>query len=831
MAWYKQKLDEIFSTLNTSPQGLSSEEAKLRLKKYGLNQLTVKQRSIWSVIIEPFKSIFMGILALAALISWLTGAHLDAIIIGIIVVINAVIFYTQHWATSRVLRSLKKHGQQTVSVVRAGQNKSVNSVELVPGDIVYLEEGERIPADARVIEVDNLQINEASLTGESVPIHKNAEAIFSSKQIYEQINTLFQGSYVIAGTGLAVVVETGNKTEYGKIAALATKEVDKSPVQEKIDNLVRGFIRVIAVFAVAVFSLSLVRGMPTAEALRFMLSFSVSAVPEGLPVALTVIIVLGMRRMARHKALVRSFKAIEDIGQITTIATDKTGTLTKNHLSVIDSWSIEGQDVSAVAARSIGANSKSKDPLDKAIAEYLPKSKQFAVDELYPFDSALRMSGSFIKQDAMLYIKGSPEHLLAKSKLSPERLRSAQTAMHELGAHGYRVIAFGTQKVRGGEMPVDLSEVDQANINFVGFLAFADGLRKEAASAISDAKAAGISVRLITGDQPETALTIGKKVGLAYDIKQVIVGKDLPTDKKALAAVIEDKTIFARILPKDKYRILEALKQHNITAMTGDGVNDVPALSNAHVGIAMGSGSDIAKDAGGIVLLNDNFKTIVTAVSEGRIIFDNIRRMLFYILSTSAGEVATMIGALLIGLPLPVTAIQILWINLVTDTAMELPLGLEPAEDGHMKRPPRNPKDPLLGKILTLRIVLVGITMAIVTLATVYWLRLQNHDLAYIQTVAFLTLIAGQWVNAFNARSEYASSFTRLKRANYGLLVGFGIAFGLQMLVMFGPLQSAFGIQSVSLSALLIPSIIMSISVLIVVEIHKLYVRHNRKLQ
>lgn len=825
MHWYKQKLGEIYATLKTSPHGLSDQEVKLRLKKYGLNQLAVKQRSIWSVIIEPFKSIFMGILALAAIVSWLTDAHLDAVIIGVIVVINAVIFYSQHWATSRVLKSLKKHGQQTVSVVREGRTRNIASTKLVPGDIIYLDEGERVPADARVVEVDNLQINEASLTGESIPIHKTAADISADKHIYERVNMLFQGSYVIAGTGLAVVVETGNRTEYGKIAALAGKEASKSPVQEKIDDLVRNFIRVIAVFAVAIFGLSLVRGMPASEALRFMLAFSVSAVPEGLPIALTVIIVLGMRRMARHKALVRTFKAIEDVGQITTIATDKTGTLTKNKLSVVDIWSFEGGDIATVAASSVGSNSKSKDPLDKAISAYLPQHKKIAVDELYPFDTGLRMSGSFIETDSKLYIKGSPEHILSRSNLDSSQLKKAQAKMHELGAHGFRVIAFATQKV--STMPIDLSDVDNKDIKLIGFLAFADELRREAASAISTAKAAGISVRLITGDQPETAFTIGKKIGLADNPAQVIIGKDLPTNKKALAATIEDKIIFARILPKDKYRILEALKKHNVTAMTGDGVNDVPALSNAHVGIAMGSGSDIAKDAGGIVLLDDNFKTIVTAVSEGRIIFDNIRRMLFYILSTSAGEVATMIGALLIGLPLPVTAIQILWINLVTDTALELPLGLEPAEEGHMTRPPRNPKDPLLSRVLVTRIVLIGITMSVITLATVYYLRHHGHSLAYIQTVAFLTLIVGQWANAFNARSEFASSFTRLKRANYGMLVGFAVAIGSQALVMFGPLQNAFGIEAVSIMSLLIPSVIMVVAVLTVGEVHKAIVKYK----
>jgi Ca2+-transporting ATPase len=334
-------------------------------------------------------------------------------------------------------------------------------------------------------------------------------------------------------------------------------------------------------------------------------------------------------------------------------------------------------------------------------------------------------------------------------------------------------------------------------------------------------------VRLITGDHYETAYNIGKQIGLATTIHQVMRGEDLPKDSTQLATAIRDKTIFARILPEDKFRILKALKETEITAMTGDGVNDVPALANAHIGIAMGSGSDIAKDAGGIVLLNDNFATIIKAIAEGRKIFDNIRRMLYYLLSTNLGQVFTMIGALLVGLPLPVTAIQILWINLVTDTAMVLPLGLEPEEEGHMKRPPRRPKDPLLSKLLISRMALVSMTMATITLVIVYVLTQQEKDIAYIQTVAFMALIAAQWINAFNARSEKQSSFSRFKKTNMGLVVGFAVAFSLQMVVMFGPLKSVFHIQEVPLSVLLTSSTVMVLAVLGVSELHK-YLFRNR---
>jgi len=824
MLWYKQDTRQLYDNLETSEKGLSSFDANLRLKKYGYNRLAIKKESLWLIIIAPFKDIFVAVLFVAAIVSLLSHEPLDAMIIGIIILINSCIYYSQQYATTRVIRSLEKHSIQQVCVVRNNVQSLISSICLVPGDIVILSEGERVPADARIIHIDNLQVNEASLTGESVPVYKYASTFELNKQIFEQDNMVFQGTHVIAGTARALVVETGSRTEYSKIAELIVDDKTKSPVQSKIDQLLALLVKIAGVLTLIVFTLSLARGIPAGEALRFVLSLTVSAIPEGLPVALTVIIVLGMRRMAKQKALVRSFKAIEDIGLITTIATDKTGTLTRNHLTVVDEWSLGKKAIFDIAKQTIDKSVTLFDPLDQAIKEFTKNEKAQKIDKLYPFDISLRMSGAYVEKNKAIYIKGSPEHILDKSKLTIEQHRVAKSALHELASKGYRVIAFGIYKITNGP-PKDLGVVNKNDIEFIGFLAFADELRPEAKGAIQAAQGAGIGVLLITGDHYETAFTIGKELGLATHSNQVIQGADLPKEMPALALAIKGKTIFARILPEDKFRILQALKQTEITAMTGDGVNDVPALSNAHVGIAMGSGSDIAKDAGGIVLLDDNFATIVKAIAEGRKIFDNIRRMLFYLLSTSLGEVLTMVGALLFGLPLPVTAIQILWINLVTDTAMVLPLGLEPKEAGCMKRPPRHPKAPLMNRILLSRIGIIGLTMAVVTLFAVLILLQQGYEIAYIQTVAFLMLIVAQWMNAFNARSEIKSSFSRVKDINYGLIVGISIAGGLQALIMFSPLGSAFNIQQVPISVLFVSSGIMAISILAVSELHKFIIK------
>lgn len=829
MSWYKQTLKDVYDVLESSEIGLSSEQASDRLKSYGYNQLEIKGDSIWKIISQPFRDIFVLVLIIAAIVSLMSHELIDAVVIMAVIIINASIYYIQQYATSRVLRSLKSHNITEVDVLRNGVETKISSINLVPGDIIILSEGERIAADARLIHVDDLQIDEASLTGESTPIRKHSSILSTNKQIYEQDNMVFQGTYVLSGVARAVVVETGAKTEFGKIAHLASDKKTKSPVQEKVDKIVALIIKSVAVMSVLVFILSLFRGTEPNEALRFVLSLSVSAVPEGLPIAITVIIILGIGRMAKKQALVRNFSSIEDVGLITTIATDKTGTLTKNILQVVDDWSLGKIKVGKIATMTLDDGAAKGDPLNKAISEKYKKHKaSLKSDESYPFDIKLRLSGAYYadKTGGYLYIKGSPESILEKASLSVDEIHQCESMMHKMTSKGYRVIGFARLKINESP-PKNLSSVTGKKFEFIGYIAFADELRAEAKSAIQAAKDAGISVRLITGDHYETAYNISKQIGVAQHPSQVIQGFELPKNEEELSRVIQEKTVFARILPEDKFRILNALKRNEITAMTGDGVNDVPALSNAHVGFAMGSGSDIAKDAGGIVMLDDNFATIVTAISEGRRIYDNIKRMIFYLLSTSVGEVLTMIAALVIGLPLPVTATQILWINLATDTAMALPLGLEPAERDHMKRPPRKPKSQLLNRHIITRMMLVALSMAISVIIMVYILDQRGESLAYIQTISFSSLVISQWANALNARSETESIIKRLKVPNPSMVIGFVIAILFQLLVMFGSLAKIFDVVPVKFNDIIISSIISIGLVIASVELHKLVLRRR----
>ncbi len=826
MLWYQKDIQTIFETLETSENGISDTEAVERIHKYGANKLAVHKEPWWKVVIEPFKSVFVYVLLLAAAVSLLSHEPLDAVIITVIISVNAIIFYVQHYSTSRVLKSLTKHSKQEVTVVRGGESIVIDSVDIVPGDIIKMAEGERVPADARVVHEEIFLVDESSLTGESKPVNKHGSHIRKNRELYEQSNMVFQGSYVVSGSAVCVVVETGANTEFGKIAGLASVKPTTSPVQEKINDLIAFLVKAILGMSSVVFVLSLARGIAPAEALRFVLSLSVSAVPEGLPVALTVILVLGMKRMAKHNALVRSFKAIEDIGLVTVIATDKTGTLTKNLLSVVDSWSMDHKDVTKYAAMTVGDDAHLGDPLDKAIRTKLGLPK-ISPAKIYPFDISIRMSGAYFSSKGVVHIKGSPEHILQLSKVTAQEHTKVESAMHSFTSHGYRVIAFA--KFESKKEPASLSEIKKGDLEFVGLISFADELRPEAKKAIAAAQKAGIEVKMITGDHFETAYNIGRQLGLASHEEQVVKGTDISSGTADLYSQVNEKSVFARILPDQKFNILQALKKSHITAMTGDGVNDVPALANAHVGISMGSGSSIAKDAGGIILLDDNFATIIRAVSEGRKIYDNIRRMLYYLLSTSLGEVLTMMIALVAGLPLPVTAIQILWINLVTDTALVLPLGLEPEEQGHMDRPPRKPGEPLLSKILLSRMVIVSLTMSLTSIATMFYLLSIDYTNSQVQTVIFTTLVVAQWANSFNARSEFKSSFTRLQNINYGLLVGLGVGLILQAVALFGGARELLGIVEVDTSILIWCSSISVLSVIAVAEIHKYVVNLLQK--
>jgi P-type Ca2+ transporter type 2C len=826
---YNKSVHAILSELETSEHGLSATDAEERLRRDGPNSIRVKGDPFWKKLVEPFANVFMFVLLLAAGISFYHHDTVDAIIILIIMGISAGIYYIQRFSTERILRSLQRHTAQAVSVWRDGKLVDIDSENLVVGDVIVLREGEKIPADGRLIIASSVRSDESLLTGESQPVSKQLEQLHGEKEVYEQTNILFQGAFIVAGEATAVVIRTGNDTEFGQLAALTQNQNTESPVQQKIDKLITQIIAVVGAMALVTFGLSLLRGMELTESIKFVMALSVSAVPESLPVAISVILVLGMRRMASRKALVSNMRAIETVGAITTIATDKTGTLTKNKLTVQEVWqpTFTHHHISEIAERTVnGDKETAHDPLDTAMIDYVDsehlKPITAKVVATLPFDQARAMSGNVWHHGAnyTLDVKGAPEHVLQHSQLTETEHEQAMVVLHRLTAQGYRVIAIATTVVgKPIESFADLPK--KAHFEFVGFIAVADVLRPEAKKAISAALSAGVTVRMITGDHLETAYHIARQLGMVSSRDQIFDARHMNVmSDDELDRAIHDVRVFARVIPEHKYRILALLKRHNITAMTGDGVNDVPALTNAHVGVAMGSGSQIAKDAGDIILLDDNFKSIIDAMREGRVIVSNIRRMLYYLLATNAGEALTMMGALVVGMPVPLLPVQILWVNLVTDSALVIPLGLEKGEKNVMRHPPKRPNSPILSRYIITRMAMVALSMAATTL-TIYAIYTATDGPEYARTIAFCALVVMQWSNAINARSDYESLFSRLRVWSTPFAIGLTIAFTAQMLAIFGPLHDWLHLETVLISDLVITGVIAFLVPIVLVEVHK----------
>lgn len=837
MLYHTKTINETFRELDANGTGLAGIEVKERQKEYGLNLIKIKKEPLWKKIIEPFVNVFMPVLLVAALISVWQNAIIDAIIIFVIMFISAAIFYIQRFSTERILRALQKNDPYKVSVIRENRHVSVEAESLVPGDIIILNEGDKIPADARLIQVYSLRIDESQLTGESLPIEKQVEAISSDSEVYERSNMVYSGSFVVGGEAKAIVVATGENTEFGRIAALSSQEkgVETSPIQKKIDKLVSQIIFVIIAISIIVFVMSVWRGMDYFESIRFVLALAVSAVPEGLPVAIAVVLALGMHRMAARKALVRSMSAIETIGALTTIATDKTGTLTKNKLTVLETWSPKENSHVLNRTLSLSVNHSDKkiyDPLDIAMSDYVAKEsivpRTGLPETVLKFDQAVSMSGNVwkSKNEYMLFVKGAPEHLLYRCQMPHSKHKEAESVLHSMAGNGFRVIALAHCSLGNDNISSFDNVPESAKFVFDGFIAVADILRPEAKEAIRRAAEAGIIVRMVTGDHFETAFHIGRSLGMVENSSQVFDCRKLDSmSDEELRVVINEIRVFSRVIPEYKYRILSILKESHIVAMTGDGVNDVPALANAHVGIAMGSGSQIAKEAGSIILIDDNFKRIVDAIHEGRTIYANIKRMLVYLLSTNLGEVMVSLGALVVGLPIPLVPIQILWINLVTDSFLAIPLGLEPGEWRNMKKGPQAPGAPLFSRFMISRIAIISVTMAsVVLIQYAYFYEIYGHQ--YARGIAFCSLVVMQWASALCARSDYEPLARRIFRFNGPFIIGLVLAVSLQVLAI-GPLRELLYVSdSISLNHIFWAGAVAFVVQITVIEIHKLIGRY-----
>lgn len=802
MLYYNKTTVRVLRELDTTENGLSSGAVKRAETKYGKNTIHIETTPLWRKLIEPFTDIFAVILLIAVILSLIMHEYVDAVVISAIIAINIGIDYAQKISTAKILKSLRQKSTQLVTVKRNMEFIKIKETDLVPGDIVILSEGNRIPADIRMIDSASLFVDESALTGESLPIAKNAQALRGLKNIYDQTNMLFQGTFITSGNCTGVVCATGSSTEFSKIVKLVNIDSEKSPTQKKIAKLISQIILWVLGVAVIAFILLLTRGESVIETLRFVLALSVSAIPEGLPITISIILALGMRTMAKHKALVTNMRSLEVIGSVNIIATDKTGTLSKNKLVIQELWQApftrSTYKVEQVVALSqTVTDGGNPDPLDAVIEQYAKNSPKPNLEliQAMPFIQGLTLSGNTYKSkdDAYFYhiLKGSPEKLINITDLTEEEREIANHTLSHFTHQGFRVIALGSVSTKKNLLNLE-SIAKQKGIQLIGFIAIADELRPESKPAVNKLQKAGISVHMITGDHANTALTIGKNLGIATKPEQVLDSSKI--NQLTSHESIKRFKVFSRIMPEDKFRILSLLKRGDVVAMTGDGVNDAPALSNAHVGIAMGDGSQIAKDASDIILLNNNFKTVATAIEQGRIIIDNIQRVIVYLLSTNAAELLTMIVALAIGWPAPLTPIQILWINLVTDTTMAIPLGVEPGEKDVMKRPPAPHNAPLLDKLQVARLVVVALSMVMVSLG-IFGYLFSQHGLAYAQSGTFLALATTQWATAIALRSHSQTVFSRLKVKNNLFWFMLTLSITIQLLLFVTPLGTYFNVQ------------------------------------
>jgi Ca2+-transporting ATPase len=833
--YYKEN-KVLYKELKTSSNGLSSSEAKKRINQYGLNEIKEKEGiSPLKIFISQFHNFIIYILLVALIVSIFVGEKIDAIVIGAILVLNAVLGFIQEYKAEKAIEALKKMASLKAKVLRDGKEQKIDASQLVPGDIIILETGDKVPADARLIEVINLQTQEAALTGESVPVKKELVVLDEKTPVADRINMVFSSTIVTKGRARALIASTGMNTEIGKIAEMIqTTETVLTPLQIKLKQLGKFMGIAVIIIAVVVFLVGLLKAeLSPIEMFIASVALAVAAIPEGLPAVVTISLALGVQRMIKRNALVRKLPSVETLGSTTVICSDKTGTLTCNEMTVrkmyfnnniidvsgegyltkgdfkIDDREVNAKDLSLLLQ--VGAlcnDSKLEkkenigDPTEIALVVSAAKAgldkdlldrKYHRIGEIQ-FTSERKIMSTFHKIGGKktIYTKGAPDVILnscnrilvnGKIKKLNKLQKKKILAINDKFAEGaLRVLGFAYNE----------GALTEKNLIFIGLQAMMDPARPEVRLAIEQSKKAGIKVVMITGDHIVTAKAIAKELGIEGN---AIEGKDL--DKiKDLKKHVETVNIYARVNPEHKSKILEALRKNgHIIAMTGDGVNDAPALKKADIGVAMGiTGTDVSKEASDMILVDDNFASIVNAIEEGRSIYSNIKKFVEYLLSSNLGEVLTIFVAIMLsgffGNALPLLAIHILWINLVTDGFPALALGVEPVEKGLMDKPPRHPKERILSEYIIIRMALIGVIMMAGTLFMFKWYL--PKGVVYAQTMAFTTLMMFQMFNVLNCRSEDNSLFKVGVFSNMWLIGAMAISILLQVAVIHTPLASLF---------------------------------------
>jgi Ca2+-transporting ATPase len=808
--WHNLNFKEAAEILKTDIEnGLSEKEARNRQKKFGKNKLPEeKPLSGFKIFLEQFYNPLVYILIIAGTICLILKEYTDALVIFAAVFLDTIVGFIQENKASQILRELKKVVKYLAKVQRDGNLKIVDSTELVPGDIIILNAGDKVPADGRIIESENLKINEMALTGEWLPAEKNSEILAKEVPLADRDNMVYMGTIVEEGRGKVLVTATGIQTEIGKIATMIkeTKE-EKTPYQKKLAHFSKIVGIVIEAICLGIFIEGIITGGEFIEMFTTAVAIAVSAIPEGLPVAMTVILALGMQRILKKKGLVRKLSSTEVLGSTSVIATDKTATLTEGKMKVVEVIGDKffALKIAALTSEAFIENPDSpKDkwvvrgkPTDRALLEAgieagfsFDKKKEFEKRKIadIPFNSINKFTAVLYSEDTnekkTLYVCGAPERILGRCNLLELEKERLEKILEGLTAKGLRVVASAYKElITNNEQSINL-ENEINNLTFVGFIALKDPIRKEAKKAIKICQEAGIKPIIVTGDHKLTAKAVAEEIGFKIQEENILEGKDLDNlSDEEFDKILNKIQIYARVEPKHKMRIIEAWqKKGEVVAMVGDGINDAPALKKADVGIALGSGTEVAKEASDLILLNDSFSIIVAAVEEGRAILDNIRKVITYLLSDSFSEVILIGVSLLAGLPLPITAVQILWINLVEDGLPDLALSFEPKEKDVMKRKPESRDFPLLTREMNVIIFIIGLITDLILLGLFFWLWGQNYDLAYIRTMIFACLTIDSILYVFSCKSLRRNLWHINPFSNRILLVASAV--GVLMLVL-----------------------------------------------
>ncbi|MDI6905891.1 MAG: cation-transporting P-type ATPase [Thermoanaerobacterales bacterium] len=847
--WHRETAARVGAHLGTDlAEGLTQTQVQARLAQYGPNRLPERKGpSAWVIFLAQFKSVIVLLLIAAAAVSAALGDLLEAGAIAVVILLNAVTGFIMEFRAAKAMDVLRRMVTVRARVIRDGRLHEVDAAMLVPGDLIVFEEGDRVPADARLVSAENLATVEASLTGESEPVEKDTAPLDEpGAPPGDRINMVFSGTSVARGTGRAVVVATGERTEIGRISALLEETEDEhTPLEKRMGRLGRTLALASLGIALVVGVVGVLTGKPPALMLTTAIALAVAAVPEGLPAVATITLAIGMRRMARQQAIIRRLPAVETLGSTTVICTDKTGTLTENQMTVERIWQggretvvtglgyvPEGefrQDEVTVAPQgdlslllqagalanraAIGRDERTGewkvigDPTEGALVVAARKagfSREEAEDLGFvrrreiPFSSEeKRMAVYYDLPDGStaVFAKGAPAAILEVAThlrvdgrddpLGEDARARVQAANDALASEGLRVLALA---YRPGATTSE--ETPYHGLVLLGLVGLADPPRKEVPAAIAEARRAGVRTIMITGDQPATAKAIARRIGLGGDDQAVVHGRDLGrATPDELRSLVAQTAVFARVSPEHKLALVRALQDRGeVVAMTGDGVNDAPALRRADIGVAMGiQGTAVAREAADMVLADDNFATIIRAVKQGRVIFDNIQKFIHYLFSCNLSEILVIFIAIVAGLPIPLVVLQILWLNMLTDVFPALALGWEPAEPGVMRRPPRSPRAELVDTPFFGLISAQGLFLAIGTLGAYYYVLASGGDIATARTVAFVTIALVQVAHVFNVRRHDRFGVEGSLLANPFMLGALGMTLGLQILAVYLP--------------------------------------------